>query len=129
MVYCLGGAGALVGLELVASLGIWRARDGSRPRGAFVVIHCRDFHLITNFFYMMANFVLRSSRRMFTSRILTSPCNRLSITTRRGIASTEAAGGDASNLPLAGIKVLDMTRVLAGVSINCCSFMCCTYVC
>jgi hypothetical protein len=30
--------------------------------------------------------------------------------------ATAAASGDASNLPLAGIKVLDMTRVLAGVS-------------
>ena len=29
---------------------------------------------------------------------------------------TEATTADASNLPLAGIKVLDMTRVLAGVS-------------
>ena len=30
--------------------------------------------------------------------------------------ATAAAGQDASNLPLAGVKVLDMTRVLAGVS-------------
>jgi len=33
----------------------------------------------------------------------------------RKLATAAAAGGDASNLPLAGIKVLDMTRVLAGV--------------
>lgn len=33
----------------------------------------------------------------------------------RKLATTAAASGDAANLPLAGIKVLDMTRVLAGV--------------
>lgn len=33
----------------------------------------------------------------------------------RKLATVAAANGDASNLPLAGIKVLDMTRVLAGV--------------
>jgi hypothetical protein len=33
----------------------------------------------------------------------------------RKLATAAAASGDASNLPLAGIKVLDMTRVLAGV--------------
>jgi succinate--hydroxymethylglutarate CoA-transferase len=32
----------------------------------------------------------------------------------RRLATAAAASGDASNLPLAGIKVLDMTRVLAG---------------
>ncbi|KAL1641852.1 hypothetical protein SLS61_009959 [Didymella pomorum] len=32
----------------------------------------------------------------------------------RKLATAAAASGDASNLPLAGIKVLDMTRVLAG---------------
>nr|POE78626.1 succinate--hydroxymethylglutarate coa-transferase [Quercus suber] len=39
------------------------------------------------------------------------------ILARRGLA-TPANGADASNLPLAGIKVLDMTRVLAGVNRN-----------
>lgn len=34
----------------------------------------------------------------------------------RKLATAAAASGDTSNLPLAGIKVLDMTRVLAGVS-------------
>jgi crotonobetainyl-CoA:carnitine CoA-transferase CaiB-like acyl-CoA transferase len=29
--------------------------------------------------------------------------------------ATAAGSGNAANLPLAGIKVLDMTRVLAGV--------------
>lgn len=33
----------------------------------------------------------------------------------RRLATAAAASADASNLPLAGIKVLDMTRVLAGV--------------
>jgi hypothetical protein len=33
MVYRLGGAGAMVGLELVVNLGIG-ARDGSKPRRA-----------------------------------------------------------------------------------------------
>lgn len=36
----------------------------------------------------------------------------------RKLATAAAASGDASNLPLAGIKVLDMTRVLAGVRTN-----------
>lgn len=34
----------------------------------------------------------------------------------RKLATAAAANGDGANLPLAGIKVLDMTRVLAGVS-------------
>jgi hypothetical protein len=36
---------------------------------------------------------------------------------RRRPLTTTAATGDAASLPLAGIKVLDMTRVLAGVSV------------
>lgn len=58
--------------------------------------------------------MLRSSRRWLTASRLDSQCHwRIA---RRGIATNPAASGDATNLPLAGIKVLDMTRVLAGVS-------------
>jgi hypothetical protein len=62
----------------------------------------------------MMNVMLRSSRRWLTASRFDSQCHwRIA---RRGIATTPAASGDATNLPLAGIKVLDMTRVLAGVS-------------
>ncbi|KAH3907548.1 hypothetical protein HBI56_159750 [Parastagonospora nodorum] len=60
----------------------------------------------------MMNVMLRSSRRWLTASRFDSQCHwRIA---RRGIATTPAASGDATNLPLAGIKVLDMTRVLAG---------------
>jgi hypothetical protein len=59
--------------------------------------------------------MLRGSRRA-----LSFPCYRPQSNSRkivsRNIATTQTASGDVSNLPLAGIKVLDMTRVLAGVS-------------
>jgi succinate--hydroxymethylglutarate CoA-transferase len=61
--------------------------------------------------------MLRSSRRFLAAPSISSQCHWRSIA-RRGIATTPTASGDASNLPLAGIKVLDMTRVLAGVSMN-----------
>lgn len=38
---------------------------------------------------------------------------------RRRTLATAVSSQDASSLPLAGIKVLDMTRVLAGVLLSC----------
>jgi hypothetical protein len=61
----------------------------------------------------MASLIWRGSRHVLRSPCFVSRTQHF----RRTIAST-AATGDASNLPLAGIKVLDMTRVLAGVSGN-----------
>jgi hypothetical protein len=61
----------------------------------------------------MASLMLRSSKRLLTCPRVGSHCNwRIA---RRSIATAPTASGDTSNLPLAGIKVLDMTRVLAGV--------------
>ncbi|KAF2025254.1 caib/baif family protein-like protein [Setomelanomma holmii] len=61
----------------------------------------------------MAKLILRSSRFALqtTSRLSRFHWSR-SNSVRR--IATTAPSGDASNLPLAGIKVLDMTRVLAG---------------
>jgi succinate--hydroxymethylglutarate CoA-transferase len=59
--------------------------------------------------------MLRSSRRALLSSGFRPQFNRRNVISRN-IATTQTASGDASNLPLAGIKVLDMTRVLAGVS-------------
>jgi hypothetical protein len=63
----------------------------------------------------MANFVLRSSRRAILSPGFRPQFNQRNVIPRN-IATIQTASGDAANLPLAEIKVLDMTRVLAGVS-------------
>lgn len=60
------------------------------------------------------NMMLRSSGTVLRSLVNRSQCNWPQACFRCGIATT-AARVDASSLPLAGIKVLDMTRVLAGV--------------
>jgi hypothetical protein len=67
-------------------------------------------------FRKMANLILRSAKRVPASLFRGSQSPFASIT-RRNIATAPTASGDASSLPLAGIKVLDMTRVLAGVGI------------
>lgn len=57
---------------------------------------------------------LQKSFRLLSSRALSQvPCRIHSIQ-RRWLA-TPIGAADAATLPLAGIKVLDMTRVLAGV--------------
>jgi hypothetical protein len=65
----------------------------------------------------MASPILRGSRYALASPVLALQRNPRNVL-KRCIATTTPASGDASNLPLAGIKVLDMTRVLAGVSIT-----------
>jgi hypothetical protein len=42
---------------------------------------------------------------------------RMVVGGRRGMASAKAVEGDDGKLPLKGVRVLDMTRVLAGVCI------------
>ncbi|KAF1837337.1 caib/baif family protein-like protein [Decorospora gaudefroyi] len=61
----------------------------------------------------MENHLLRGSRCTL-GRALRLPIVNWSRRCPVRRLATEAASGDASNLPLAGIKVLDMTRVLAG---------------
>lgn len=65
---------------------------------------------------MMERLVLRGSRLAVTSHSSRVRCGRLRHGFNRSIATPTSS--DAANLPLAGIKVLDMTRVLAGVSIE-----------
>lgn len=75
-------------------------------------------HIHIHFFISLSSMAhLRPIRHVLSSsRFITTPqCQRI----RRGFAS--ATTTDAANLPLAGIKVLDMTRVLAGVG-HCCPF-------
>lgn len=64
---------------------------------------------------VMSRFVLSGARPLLqcSSRKMAS-CNAMNWSLRK-LTTATAASGDASNLPLAGIKVLDMTRVLAGV--------------
>jgi len=61
----------------------------------------------------MASFAVRNSRRVWQAGLRFPRLNWITLSHVRRLA-TEAT--DASNLPLVGIKVLDMTRVLAGVS-------------
>ncbi|PSN66933.1 CAIB/BAIF family protein [Corynespora cassiicola Philippines] len=61
----------------------------------------------------MASLLFRPSRQLLSARTFVSRPNWPLCSSRRRLA-TAAAGGDAASLPLAGIKVLDMTRVLAG---------------
>ncbi|CAO2647692.1 Nn.00g086140.m01.CDS01 [Neocucurbitaria sp. VM-36] len=61
----------------------------------------------------MAGLIFRSSGRLLRPSLQSPrPCHWPLYAPRRGLAA--AASADAANLPLAGIKVLDMTRVLAG---------------
>lgn len=64
----------------------------------------------------MSGLIIRNARRAFQSSLQTPKCKWLRTQPARGLA-TETATMSA-NLPLAGIKVLDMTRVLAGVSVT-----------
>ncbi|KAH7088518.1 caib/baif family protein-like protein [Paraphoma chrysanthemicola] len=61
----------------------------------------------------MATLSMRSSRHALWTSLRRSECHWPRSTSVRRIATTTPSG-DAANLPLAGIKVLDMTRVLAG---------------
>ena len=61
----------------------------------------------------MASFAVRNSKRVLQAGWRFPRFNWITPSYVRRLA-TEAT--DASNLPLVGIKVLDMTRVLAGVS-------------
>lgn len=113
------GAGGLGERKMV---GLYQASLEPRDRSSSSeVIHrveaCRHLNNLRDNLvleFKMSNFMLRSSRLVFqrfpSNSISNWPKNGL----RRGLA-TEASG-DTLNLPLAGIKVLDMTRVLAGVS-------------
>ncbi|KAF1947953.1 caib/baif family protein-like protein [Clathrospora elynae] len=60
----------------------------------------------------MSKIVLRSCRSRLQASLYSARCYWWTTGSRRTLAT--AASGDVSNLPLAGIKVLDMTRVLAG---------------
>ena len=57
--------------------------------------------------------LMRASKRVFLGSLGSRRLNWPALPSRRRL--TTAAQGDAASLPLAGIKVLDMTRVLAGV--------------
>ncbi|KAF2735076.1 caib/baif family protein-like protein [Polyplosphaeria fusca] len=61
----------------------------------------------------MSKVALGRSRSALQALLRPSRCHWPIVRVIRGIA-TATSGGDASTLPLAGIKVLDMTRVLAG---------------
>ena len=54
------------------------------------------------------------TRTQWTKAIINSLCRA----SKRGLTAVTNArnAGDAATLPLAGIRILDMTRVLAGVS-------------
>jgi hypothetical protein len=88
----------------------FRSMSYSKDRGGFVV----GTTLICSVIRNMASLMSRWPRPLSTSFLVKSQLQRCN-PPRRPIAST-AASGDAANLPLGGIKVLDMTRVLAGVS-------------
>lgn len=113
------------GMKLVASLGTG-ARGGSRPRPVWGTVACSSKQVCTctQSLQNMASLMLRGSKRFLAPQCLNTPCLRRSIT-RRYIATTPASSGEASSLPLAGIKVLDMTRVLAGVSYGASRYMRC----
>lgn len=83
------------------------------PYGVLLLLAARTHS--SSLLQNMAGLMLKGSRRVLTSQHSNSPCLWRSIT-RRNIASTPTTSGEASSLPLSGIKVLDMTRVLAGVS-------------
>ncbi|KAF2204796.1 caib/baif family protein-like protein [Delitschia confertaspora ATCC 74209] len=61
----------------------------------------------------MTQIVLRPLRRVARASWRPTRANWVPESSRKQFAST-AAGADVANLPLAGIRVLDMTRVLAG---------------
>lgn len=97
------------------SLGLGAGLELSR--GELCLRHWNTPLILSCFLSNMANNALRSSRLALRLSPFGLQCNWRSIA-RRTIA-TKLASGDESNLPLAGIKVLDMTRVLAGVSTAC----------
>ena len=94
------------------SLGIGR-RPRKQAAGSFVAVTATIINLSRSC-WKMASIVLRSSRYALQTSIRRPECHWPMGNSIRRIATT-APSGDASNLPLAGIKVLDMTRVLAGV--------------
>lgn len=64
----------------------------------------------------MARRVLAGARPLLQCSARTTAARPAMNWSLRKLTTAAAAGGaDAANLPLAGIKVLDMTRVLAGV--------------
>jgi hypothetical protein len=91
--------------------------DGARILAcpeAIVVTNHRDINDLIHPTCKMTGIILRSSTRAFQASVRNSASNSFQRHARRMLA-TAAGSGNAANLPLAGIKVLDMTRVLAGV--------------
>lgn len=77
--------------------------------------HCRCTLLGRIIVLAMSRFVFSGARPLLQcSSRQTASYNTMNWSLRK-LATAAAASGDAPNLPLAGIKVLDMTRVLAGV--------------
>lgn len=64
----------------------------------------------------MSNMLVRSPARFFRAPTLQFGAKSHWTSSNRCLTTTAPAAGDS--LPLAGIKVLDMTRVLAGVRLN-----------
>lgn len=64
--------------------------------------------------FIMKSFIPSVSRRVVSIPIQKQRSNWLRNGLKRRLA-TAASNSKAASLPLAGIKVLDMTRVLAGV--------------
>jgi hypothetical protein len=96
----------MVGHEKPRSKGM--TNRSSDNRGGLPTLRTQPFTL-----HITMAGLMRASRRVFLGSLGSRRLNWHAFTPRRRL--TTAASGDAASLPLAGIKVLDMTRVLAGV--------------